>query len=997
MENNSKIKSFFKNLLDFKGQKISLHLLSWVIICSTFFAFLVTAFQLFIDYKNDVDSINKNLQFISNSYTDTLATKAYNMDVQQLELQLQGMLKLQDIEYIEITENTYSGVIILATAGIPSINKDIEKIFRLNYPSAPATATQYATLRVIASLEGVYQRLWNKALIILFSNLIKTFLASIFIFFIFQYLIARHLINISTFTKQLDAKNLGTPLVLDRKQSGLTKKDELDQLVDSINKMQDELINGFNDVNQIDEALKNSEKRYRAIYDDNPHMLFTVSEDGKVLSINNFGIKQLGYPEDQLIGQSVLNVFHVDDKSLANNYLKECFTKPDELHQWELRKITHDGSTLWVHETVRIIIDQNGERSALIVCDDVTKRKKTEKDISNRNNQLISNQKVLFELAKIDFSRLDTPFDQILEADAKQLKVARVSVWFYNKDRTELICQSLYQAGKFNYEKVILNANDYPNYFLELKNHGFISANDANTNPSTSEFSEAYLKPLGIESMMDIPIHIQGDIVGIVCHEHIGPIREWTLEEEDFAKSISDLCALVIASSDRKQAVEKLNYQASHDALTGLINRREFEQRTEQLLKTSKMNRAEHALCFLDLDQFKIVNDTCGHIAGDEMLRQLSSVLSNGVRHRDTLARLGGDEFGILMEHCSLDDAHRVATTLKKIVQDYQFSWEDHSFKIGVSIGLVPITETTINLTTLLRDADAACYMAKDKGRNRIHVYHSEDTEMAQRHGEMQWVSRIQKALEENRFCLYAQAIEPLDKSSNKHYELLIRMIDETGNIIPPGAFLPAAERYNLTETLDCWVIENTFKLLEANPIFLNQIHFISINLSGQSLANPEVMDFIIKQLAVSQIDGKKICFEITETTAISNLMTAKRFISTLKDFGCFFALDDFGSGLSSFGYLKNLAVDYLKIDGIFVKDIVDDPIDHAMVKSINEIGQVMGMQTIAEFVENDEIKGMLREIGVNFAQGYGIEKPISFNEILNRSVNVANINKYND
>ena len=457
-----------------------------------------------------------------------------------------------------------------------------------------------------------------------------------------------------------------------------------------------------------------------------------------------------------------------------------------------------------------------------------------------------------------------------------------------------------------------------------------------------------------------------------------GSLREWVGVVNDI--------------SERKIAEEQLTYQASHDSLTGLINRHEFERRTKRLLSSSKQSNHEHALCFMDLDQFKVVNDSCGHAAGDELLRQLTSVLKDVVRKRDTLARLGGDEFGVLMEHCSLDAAHRVATSLQTAVQDYEFTWESHTFKISVSIGLVAITETTPSVIELLKDADAACYMAKEKGRNRIHVYHAEDSEMVQRHGEIQWVERLHKALEEDRFLLYAQIIISLDCSAEKHYEILLRMIDEKGDIILPGIFLPAAERYNLMSKIDRWVIEHAFGLLAENPEFLKQITFCSINLSGQSITDNDFLGFIMTQLNESGIQGEKICFEITETAAISNLSTAIKFISTLKEFGCQFALDDFGSGLSSFGYLKNLPVDHLKIDGMFVKNIIDDPIDLAMVKSINEIGHVMGMQTIAEFVENDAIKGMLKDIGVNYGQGYGIGKPQPFDELLGKSNSVNDL-----
>lgn len=422
---------------------------------------------------------------------------------------------------------------------------------------------------------------------------------------------------------------------------------------------------------------------------------------------------------------------------------------------------------------------------------------------------------------------------------------------------------------------------------------------------------------------------------------------------------------------------------AQHDTLTGLINRHEFEFRAKRLISNIASDEEEHALCFMDLDQFKIVNDTCGHTAGDELLRQIGKLLQRIVRRHDTLARLGGDEFGVLMEQCTIDQAQRVASSLLQSIQDYQFSWEGQSYRIGVSIGLVAVTQSTPNFSDLLKLADAACYMAKDSGRNRIHVYHPEDTELAQRHGEMQWVSRINHALQEDRFCLYAQPIVPLEEGTDKHFELLIRMIDEDGNIIPPGAFLPAAERYNLIEVLDAWVIKHAFSVLSEHPDFVNQINFISINLSGPSLTNGGFLDFITGVLRKSGIAANKICFEVTETVAISNLAAASTFISILKQIGCRFALDDFGSGLSSFGYLKNLPVDYLKIDGMFVKDMVNDPMDHAMVKSINEIGQVMGMQTIAEFVENDEIKDMLKILGVNYAQGYGIGKPVPFEDLL--------------
>jgi len=462
----------------------------------------------------------------------------------------------------------------------------------------------------------------------------------------------------------------------------------------------------------------------------------------------------------------------------------------------------------------------------------------------------------------------------------------------------------------------------------------------------------------------------------------------------DASGEIENIVSIHEDITEKTRLSKQLTYQASHDDLTGLINRREFERRTKRLLSTEPNSNKAHALCYFDLDQFKVVNDTCGHIAGDELLRQIGSMLQSAVRKRDTLARLGGDEFGVLMEHCTVDSAHRVAMSLHQAIQDYQFHWEGHFFKIGVSIGLVPITNDTIDLTQLLQDADSACYIAKEGGRNRIHIHSTEDSHGVKRHGEMIWVERIYHALENNQFCLYAQIIESLEDSTEKHFELLVRLINDEGDVIAPGLFLPAAERYDLSTRIDRWVIKHSFELLSNHPEFLNNINFCSINLSGPSIADTDFLSFVIAQLHQYKINGERICFEITETAAISNLGTAIKFLSSLRALGCKFALDDFGSGLSSFAYLKNLPVDYLKIDGMFVKDIVDDPIDHAMVKSINEVGHVMGMKTIAEFVENDVIKGMLKEIGVDYVQGYGIAKPMPLKDILN-NLDLSNVIKF--
>jgi diguanylate cyclase (GGDEF)-like protein/PAS domain S-box-containing protein len=429
--------------------------------------------------------------------------------------------------------------------------------------------------------------------------------------------------------------------------------------------------------------------------------------------------------------------------------------------------------------------------------------------------------------------------------------------------------------------------------------------------------------------------------------------------------------------SESRELHRRLSYHASHDILTGLVNRREFENRLERALKSAKARETAYALLYLDLDQFKIVNDSCGHSAGDALLHQLGSLLKGKIRWRDTLARLGGDEFAVLLESCNLDEAMQTAESLRAAIGEYRFMWDDRTFRLGVSIGVVPITADNEDVAALLSAADSACAAAKEAGRNRIHSFQENDIDLMRRRREMQWAARIKNALEDNRFELFRQTIQPLQaEEQGAHYEILLRMRDENGGIISPGLFIEAAERYSITPDIDRWVIRSAFRWLVSEADERERLMLCSINLSGQSLGDEKFLPFVIDQFRMSGLDATKICFEITETAAIASYSQANRFINALKELGCKFALDDFGTGLSSFGYLKHFPVDFLKIDGSFVKEILHDPIDREMVRSINEIGHLTGKQTIAEFAENEEIITMLRGMGIDYAQGYGVSEP---------------------
>lgn len=553
---------------------------------------------------------------------------------------------------------------------------------------------------------------------------------------------------------------------------------------------------------------------------------------------------------------------------------------------------------------------------------------------------------------------------------------------FSEKERAEVTLQSITDAvittdatGKVQYLNPVAerltgwrnaDAHDLPLETVIRIVHE--NSHDAVPNPV-----HECLKSSGVSNLTAQAVLLRRDGNTVSIEGSAAPMRN------DQGEIIGAVMVCQDVSQARKFALQ-LSYQASHDALTGLYNRLKFEEHLNQLLANAEKND-HHALLYLDLDQFKIVNDTCGHMAGDELLRQLATELQDCIRRGDILARLGGDEFGVLLENCDLQRATGIADKMRQEVKEFRFAWHDKVFEIGASIGVVGITADNLNAANILSAADLACYAAKDMGRNRVHVFQPTDSDLLQRHGEMHWATLITQALEQDRFTLFHQPISavPGNGEDIPHWEILVRMIDEEGKIIPPDSFIPAAERYNKMHSIDRWVIRKTFSAIADGYFTASKEgkRVIAINLSGASLGDEGMFDYIRTTSQEFGISLNEICFEITETVAISNLTKATHFINELRTLGCRFSLDDFGSGLSSFGYLKNLPVDYIKIDGSFVKDMATDPIDCAMVEAINQVGHVMQIQTIAEWVENEESLMLLKQIGVNFVQGYHIGKPV--------------------
>ncbi|NIB41739.1 EAL domain-containing protein [Pseudomaricurvus alkylphenolicus] len=668
-------------------------------------------------------------------------------------------------------------------------------------------------------------------------------------------------------------------------------------------------------------------KLYSEILASTDDLLSLVDANYVYRAVNQSYSKKFARPADEIIGDTVVNlhgeeVFHGGLKEVLDRSLR------GEVNTIEFWRDLPDGSSHCIQGRHNPYYGAEGQVEGVVVCArDITELKLAEQALSQSEQRLRS----MYD---------DTP-----------------SIFFSVSADANIVSVNAFGAQKLGY-----TVNDLLNSKLSNLVHEEDKAKLlAGLADSFAANGEAHSWELRKR-------HRNGDII-------------WVRETARLVQGDQRQPILFIVSEDiseRHKLSQELSYQASHDSLTGLINRFEFERRLQRLLEQSLGTPMEHVVCYLDLDQFKVINDSCGHLAGDTLLKNLAAFLALKLRKGDSLARLGGDEFGVLMENCDLVQAEHVAENLRRSIEEFHFIWEQKKYSVGVSIGVAAVTSNTLSIDEVMSTVDAACYVAKDSGRNRIHIYRDHDQDIRRRRGEMNWVNRIKDAISDNRLQLFAQEIVDLqsDHSAYPAYELLVRLQEED-ELILPGAFLPAAERYDLSVQIDRWVVARAFQWLGSDSQPLEKMRYCTINLSGLSLGDGSFLAFVKSELSNSKVSAEKICFEITETATIANLASAIAFIGELRAMGFQFALDDFGSGVSSFGYLKNLAVDYIKIDGGFIKDMIDDPIDFAMVKSINEIAQVMGKKTIAEWVENKETLACLKDIGVDYAQGYGIHRPV--------------------
>jgi diguanylate cyclase (GGDEF)-like protein/PAS domain S-box-containing protein len=684
-----------------------------------------------------------------------------------------------------------------------------------------------------------------------------------------------------------------------------------------------------------EDALRASEMKFRGLFESMMEGVYRTSREGRILVANPAFVSILGYGSAEELYEvpAAALYWYAGDRDTFTRRVES----DGELRNEEYILRRKDGSMLVVMDSSRVVRDAHGRVTGYEgTITDITERKKAETAV------------------------------------------------FQAKERAQVTLQSIGDAvittdseGRIDYMNPVAESlTGWENREAQGQLIGeVLTVVDESSRESTESPVMRCLR--------------EGQVLGLSEHTVLVNRRGQELAIQDSAAPIRDRAGNLIGAvmvfhdvSKERRLHRALHYQASHDALTGLINRREFENRLTAAVENARADPdAHHALLYLDLDQFKLVNDTCGHPAGDQLLKQITGVLQSRVRSRDTLARLGGDEFGILLQSCSLEQALRIAESLRQAIRDFRFIWQDGVLELGVSIGIVEITSETPTVASVMSAADVACYSAKDLGRNRVQLYKPDD--VPERHREMHWVSKLARACDESRFELFYQPIVPIGPVAHEHehFELMLRLRDESGALVTPAEFIPAAERYNVMPSIDRWVVRQALDKLVHRVGSGVKPFTIAVNLSGTSLNDERFLEYLIAELGNNELVAGAMCFEITETAAIANLNNVVYFMRELKARGCHFALDDFGSGLSSFMYLKTLPVDYLKIDGQFVENVTHDRIDRSMVEAISQVGKAMGIQTIAERVESAEVLAELGRLGIGYAQGFHIAEPRSTKE----------------
>lgn len=735
-----------------------------------------------------------------------------------------------------------------------------------------------------------------------------------------------------------DGHNIGTLCVIGRKPKKLLndQKQLLSGLANIVTKallLREQSINN----------LESNAIVLAAIVESSQDAIISKSFEGSITSWNAAAEKMFGYSSTEMIGNRITNLLPLDKKHEEEEF--QLALKQDrKVKHFETERIHKNNKLVQISVSLSPIKSPNGRTTGVsVIARDITKIKKLQKTLA------------------WEHERLRVTMDSIGDAVITTDKLGKVQ--YLNPVAEHLTGWHLKDATDKPLQEV------------------FNIINEASRKPCQSpvEMCLAEDRIIGLANHTVLISH-NGDEYGI--EDSAAPIRD------DAGNTIGVVLVFHDVSAQRVMASE-ITYRATHDQLTGLLNRSEFEVLLKQYINSYEAPDELNALMFIDLDQFKVVNDSSGHAAGDQLLKSVSKVIQTCIRTADIFARIGGDEFAVILPKCNTDKALEIANTICKSVNSFHLSFEDKKFRIGASIGLVMIDSQWSSITDLLQAADTACYAAKGAGRNCVHLHYKEDGAVAASVKEAHWANRIATAIEESQFELYCQRIMPLSQPGLDHAEVLLRLRDDSGELISPSLFIPAAERFQLMSQIDRWVIKNTLSWIQENADQLHHIESFSINLSGQSFSDKTFHKHIKKLIDSVSFDHSKLCFEITETAAITNVTGALTFINSMKEYGIKFSLDDFGSGVSSFGHLKKLPVDYLKIDGQFIEDLLENPIGQATVKCICEVAKITGKKTIAEWVDNNAVEDMLKGMGVHYTQGFLKHKPAPINEVLQKHISI--------
>lgn len=731
----------------------------------------------------------------------------------------------------------------------------------------------------------------------------------------------------------LNGENIGTVCVIDQKPHQLSplQKQMLEGLASIASKA---LLNRQEVVHEIhDHASK-----IASIVEASSDAIISKDLDSIVTSWNKGAEMIFGYTADEMIGKPITLLFpkHLfsEEKTLVSKIRNGKL-----IRYFETKRLTKSGKLIDVSVNLSPIKNARGETVGVAkIARDITAKKRLEQSLANQHERL-----------RITMQSIG---DAVITTNIKS------EVEYLNPVAESLTGWTLVEAqGKPL--KEVFNIIDE-------------TSREPSIDPVHICLTESRTVGLATQTIL---ISKDGTEYGI--EDSAAPIR-------DESGTIFGAVLVFHDVTEQRRMASEMTYRATHDPLTGLLNRSEFEQKLNHALITSHEKNCEHALLFIDLDQFKIINDTCGHAVGDNLLKSISHIMLSHLRSSDVLGRLGGDEFAILLEKCNLEPAIRIAESICNDIDSYRFTHKNQRFSVSASTGLVIFNEKWKSIEHLLQSADAACYTAKESGRNRVHIYYDSDYSLESRKGSSYWASRITQSLEENRFVLYNQIIMPTKAELGVKSEILLRMLDEKGQLVPPSIFLPAAEKFHLISRIDKWVVNTAFTWLKEHENTLAHLSSIAINLSGQSISDDSFHKYVLERIESLDLDCHKVCFEITETAAITNLSAANNFIDSMKQQHIRFSLDDFGSGVSSFGHLKSLAIDFLKIDGQFIKNLVNDNIDQATVRCILEVARVTGKRTIAEWVETEEVEKLLIEMGVDYIQGFLRHQPVPLAQLLN-------------